>query len=91
MAYRYEDLKPKLFTEDGMRLVLTLTEKARRVLPTSGVMTAEALMKGVCGDAWTVLAGIDFLVESGRLREITLAEKPAGQHRVFAATDRLAS
>jgi hypothetical protein len=89
MAYDYAEMRPKLFTEDGTELLTALRDNARRLLAQAGAVRAQEIWKHApSGDSWTLLAGLDYLVEKGDLREIT-GPDAFGQHRVFVAGPRL--
>jgi len=83
--YRYEDLKPRLFTEDGQEMFISIRDNTNRLLTQAGAVRLQEAIKGVCGDSWLMLACIDRMVERGEIREVTCSEVPA-QHRVFVST-----
>lgn len=85
MSYSYETERHRLFTDEGQRLVIALYDEARRCIAVAGAVRCAELIAAIGGDGWNVLAGIDRLVELGRLREVTDASKVRAQHRVFVA------
>lgn len=89
MAYRYEDLRPQLFTEEGQRGPLAIRDAAFRLTALAGAVMAVKLMEVPCplDDTWLRMACIDRLVELKELVEITDATV-AGQYRVFVARVR---
>lgn len=86
--YRYEDEKPKLFTEDGSVIFSDIRDYVRAVITKSGAITMGAAIAGPkrkCGDSWLYMACVDRLVELGELREVTPDLAVMGQDRVFMA------
>ena len=84
MTYSYEAEKPRLFTEDGIRILLEVRDKAAACLKQSGAVTAGALLC-TSGDTWVMLAAVDHLVRLKELREIEQPGRVAGQDRIFVA------
>lgn len=82
IGYQYEVEKPKLFTDDGQRMLLKIRDTAFTLIELAGVVRFQEMTGGVSGDSWTMLACADRLVELGDLVEIP-QENIAGQHRVF--------
>lgn len=83
MSYRYEDERPKLFTEDGVVLFTRIRDHARKLLNVSGAFTMGAVISvpGVTAWDWTKIACVDRMVELGELREMGKAN--TGQGRTF--------
>jgi len=81
-VYRYDDLKPILFTERGQEKFLKVRNKTQSLLSLAGACRLEEMISGALGDSWESLVCVDRLVELGEIREITGAGV-AGQHRVF--------
>lgn len=79
--YDYESMKPKLFTEEGFRVLLKVKENADRMSEIAGCATVDKLMSSVTGDSWLMLAAIDFLEEKGYLRKVS--SSGATQHHVY--------
>lgn len=77
MSYNYQTEREGIFTAKGVKLLLTIRDKAKGLLAESG-----AFKSGVLAGSWETLAVLDFLVEHGDIREITGPEV-AGQDRVF--------
>lgn len=86
--YKYEEVKPAIFTEAGQRMFLEIRDQAIRKARIAGAVSMEAATEGICGDSWNQLACVDRLVELGELLEIP-QEDCAGQHRIFVLTHRL--
>lgn len=80
--YRYENEKPKLFTEDGQIDFLKIRDTANSLLDVAGAFKLFSACKNVSGDSWFMMACVDRLVELGEIREIT-QNNVAGQDRVF--------
>lgn len=83
--YRYTEMKPKLFTENGQVLFLEIRDRVHKLLAASGAVRGQEAIKGSVGDTWLMLACIDRMVELGELFEILQHEHTAEQHRVFCA------
>lgn len=64
MSYNYEEQRAKLFTEQGMRAVLSLDERAYQLTKVAGCFKVGRVLSG---DSWQCLAVLDYLVEAGRL------------------------
>lgn len=84
MSYVYQEIRPKLFTEDGVRILLQVRETVSRLLPLAGAARAMEIWSGMTDDTWMLLAALDYLVELGDIIEIT-GEGIAAQHRIFIA------
>lgn len=88
MSYSYQREKPRLFTEDGMAMVLAIRDAATALLKVAGAVRAEKLLIGN-GDSWMMMAAMDYLVERGELVRVTEKGTTAGQHEVFIAGSKL--
>lgn len=77
--YNYEEQKKELFTEDGLRILISMRDAAKRHLAESGAFRADKVF--TTGDSWTMLAALDFMVEEGEIREVK--RDCMAQHRVF--------
>ena len=81
MSYNYETIKPQLFTENGVEMLMKITDQTKRLLFSAGAFTMEKVTRTVTGDSWLMLACLDYLVEKG---EIDLASaKGMRQHWVY--------
>lgn len=81
--YSYQEIKPRLFTEDGQVMFLKIRDKSQALLKVAGAARMQEMMSGAGGgSSWDMLACVDRLVELGEIREIT-GPDVAGQHRVF--------
>ena len=82
--YVYQDLKSRLFTDEGQRMFLRVRDFVQDALQYSGAVRMEEAMKAAMGgDSWTILACVDRLVE---IKEVTDGDC-AGQHRVFVCSN----
>ena len=81
MSYRYQDVKPSVFTEEGSVMFMKIRDRVRRLMRKTGALTCGAATRGTLGNMWTMLACVDRLVELGELREVGSAGP--GQDRVF--------
>jgi hypothetical protein len=84
--YNYEDLKPKLFTEEGQTTFIKIRDHVKKTLLVSGAISAGKAMSAATGDSWLMLACVDRLVETGELREVT-QEGVFAQHRLFVSAN----
>lgn len=82
--YKYEDLKPQLFTDEGQRMLLKIRDAAFRLLDKTGAVRFQELMDEakVGGDSWLQIACVDRLVELGDLTEIVYPRSNT-QYRIF--------
>jgi hypothetical protein len=84
--YSYEEIKPRLFDDNGQRIFLRIRDNVHNLLKASGAIRMQEAISGVGGgDSWTMLACVDRLVELREIREIT-QKCVAGQHRIFVST-----
>jgi hypothetical protein len=88
MAYRYEEERHKIFTDEGQRTFLKVRDNAHLKLKHSGAATLGKIIDGSTGDTFVLLACVDRLVELGELREVT-RENCASQDRVYVGTGKL--
>lgn len=83
MSYNYSEVKPRLFTEDGVNTFVKIRDKVNQLLEQAGAVRAQESMVNATGDTWTMLASLDRMVELGELKELTQLPPPIGQYRVF--------
>jgi len=81
--YKYSDVKPEIFTEDGQVLFLAIRDNVFDLLKKSGAVKMGNAIAKTVGSSWLQMACVDRLVELGEIREITENQHAAGQHRVF--------
>jgi hypothetical protein len=80
--YNYEVEKRNIFSEDGIKMLLSIRDNVKCFLKRSGAVRLGEAIAGQTGDSWTMIACIDYLVELGELKEITDSQCMC-QHRVF--------
>lgn len=70
MGYNYETMKPKVFTESGQRILLSIFKNIERyrLFGNKNRMNVNKMIKSVCGDTWTMLACINYLEELGEIK-----------------------
>lgn len=83
MSYRYEDEKPKIWTEEGVDTFIAARTRCSNLLHEAGAFKMGAVLKVITGDTWFAMACVDRLVEQGLIRELFQSNMPAGQNRVF--------
>lgn len=83
MSYDYHTEKPKVFMEENQELFLSILDRATRLTREAGAASMEAIICGLSGDTWIMLACVDRLVEIGALREVPNPHSRTGQHRLF--------
>jgi hypothetical protein len=81
MVYDYQTERPKLFTEEGMRILIHVRDAAKKLLAESGAFKAGKVFAS--GDGWTSHAALDYLVEIGEIRRIEQGGYTAGQDEVY--------
>ena len=81
--YNYEEQKPRLFTDDGQRMLLQIRDRINKHLDNAGACRMQEAISGTCGDSWMMLACVDRMAELGEIYELAYPQKVAGQHRVF--------
>uniref|UniRef100_A0A6M3KVD8 Uncharacterized protein n=1 Tax=viral metagenome TaxID=1070528 RepID=A0A6M3KVD8_9ZZZZ len=79
--YNYAEERSKLFTEEGADTLLKIRDSVRAKLQVAGAVMADYVFTD--GDAWTMLAALDYLVDREEIRELTTAGSVPGQCRVF--------
>lgn len=69
MPYSYRDLRPKLFTEKGVRDLLDVQRSVIRQRTEIGQIVVSKTISGtgVC-DPWTVAACLEYLAEINQIR-----------------------
>lgn len=85
MSYVYLELRPDLFTEQGVEVLTAVRRNVERALRAGGAVRAQEALTGVGGDSWRQLAALDYMVEKREIREVTDPSVVWGQHRVFVA------
>lgn len=80
--YDYEKMKPSLYTEKGLSMLVAIRDRARHLSNLAGAFSCGAAIRDESGDSFLMLACIDRLVETGEIRELT-GPSTWAQHRVF--------
>jgi len=82
--YIYQQIRPRLFTDEGQRMFLRIRDFIHKTLKIAGaVRMQEAIAAAGGGCPWTMLACVDRMVELGEIREIPRIAGTPAQHRVF--------
>ena len=81
MPYNYQEMRPQIFTEEGVKMMNEMRDKMREKLNSCGAFRANEVL--VSGDSWLMLAIIDFLVENGEIKEVTNKHDVPAQFRIF--------
>ena len=83
MSYDYKKTRGYVFTEEGVKELLLVRDRADYLLDEAGAFNIMRAFKPLGAyEAWQAFALIDYLVELGELEEVS---KPGcrGQDRVF--------
>ena len=88
MSYRYANERPFVFTDEGQLMFLKVRDRAKKLLDEAGAVACDALISGLTGNSWSMLACVDRLVEIGELKEVPNPHSLAGQHRLFVGPFR---
>ncbi len=83
MSYNYAEQRSNIFTESGQIMFLKVRDNAQRLLSAAGAVSLGALVEGLTGDSWDMLACVDRLVEIEELHEIPNPYSSWSQDRVF--------
>ena len=90
--YKYEEIRPRIFTEEGQRLFIGIRDQVKQKLSISGAVTMRAAITLPAGigaaDGWEMMACIDRMVELEEL--IELPTTGTAQMRVFVSTRKTA-
>jgi hypothetical protein len=74
MPYSYQELRPRIFTEEGQVRFTAVRDRARDLLTAHGQATLEQLINGFAGTNWDQIACVDRMVELGELRLVSRGE-----------------
>lgn len=85
MSYNYETMKPDLFTERGVDMLMKIKDQVGRLLFTAGAFTTEKVTRTVTGDSWLMVACLDYLVEKGEIDLVS--DRGMRQHWVYTKAD----
>ena len=79
--YNYEKIRPELFTEDGVELLMRMRDHSTKLLFQAGAYTFEKVTRTIKGDTWLMLAALDYMVER---KEIRMVYEPSNtMNRVY--------
>lgn len=79
--YNYEKIRPELFTEEGVDLLVRMRDHSSKLLFQAGAYTFEKVIRTITGDTWLMIAALDYMVER---KEIRLVYSPANTlNRVY--------
>jgi len=79
--YNYDDIRPELFTEEGVELLMKLRDVSGKLLFQAGAYTFEKVVRTITGDTWMMMAALDYMVER---KEIRLVYSPSNtMNRVY--------
>jgi hypothetical protein len=81
MSYDYRTQRNSLFTDEGLALVMRVRDNARGHAKAAGAFTAWAAWAGCSGNAWDMLAALDYLCEKGEIARVTKGR--AGQDEIY--------
>jgi hypothetical protein len=79
--YNYDDIRPELFTEEGVELLMKLRDISGKMLFQAGAYTFEKVTRTITGDTWLMMAALDYMVER---KEIRMVYEPSNtMNRVY--------
>ena len=79
--YNYDDIRPELFNEEGVELLMRMRDHSSKLLFQAGAYTFEKVTRTITGDTWLMLAALDYMVER---REIKIVYEPSNtMNRVY--------
>jgi hypothetical protein len=81
--YKYEELKPRILTDDGQARLLKVYRRALNLLAEKKTFSMRDVLNFIVGSNWETMACVDRLVELGFINEH--AHNPTGiaQDRTF--------
>lgn len=79
--YNYEEIRPELFTEEGVELLMKMRDISGKLLFQAGAYTFEKVTRTITGDTWLMMAALDYMVER---KEIRMVYEPSNtMNRVY--------
>lgn len=82
--YIYKRERANIFKDHNHVTFLQVRDKTLYYLKEHGVIRVDAVLKGITGDSWVMLASFDYMVEIGELKEINVSSKQTpANHRIF--------
>lgn len=82
MSYNYQAERPKLFTDEGVKLILHVLTNVTTLCAQSGVCTVDKAMRGITGDSWMTLAAFDYLQELDKIVRVPQRTAVAGRDEI---------
>lgn len=79
--YSYDEMRPKLFTDEGQRDFLKVRDNAARLFSESGAARQTEMTSCISGDSYFKCACVDRLIELGEISEVSYANRI--QDRIF--------
>jgi hypothetical protein len=68
--YNYEDIRPELFSEEGVELLMQMRDHSSKLLFQAGAYSFEKVTRTVKGDTWLQMAALDYMVERKEIRQV---------------------
>ncbi len=81
MSYEYLRQRDYVFSEAGIKMFLTIRDRAKELLEEAGAFREQELHNCVSGDSWDMLACVDYLVERGEIQRVY--NIGARQHNIY--------
>jgi len=79
--YNYDDIRPELFTEEGVELLMKMRDISGKLLFQARAYTFEKVTRTITGDTWLMMAALDYMVER---KEIRMVYEPSNtMNRVY--------
>lgn len=79
--YNYDDIRPELFSEEGVELLMQMRDHSTKLLFQAGAFSFEKVTRTIKGDTWLRMAALDYMVER---REIKVVYEPSNTlNRVY--------
>lgn len=75
MGYIYEEIKPKIFTNRGQKVLINIVKNIQFLnWQNKKRVDVNTLIKNSYGDSWLMLACVDYLEELGEIRLVEKGE-----------------
>ena len=70
--YNYEDIRPELFTERGVDILMQMRDHSNKLLFQAGAYTFEKVVRTIRSgnDTWLMMAALDYMVERKEIRQV---------------------
>jgi hypothetical protein len=81
--YNYQAEKSVIFKEENQKNFLKVRDTVRHHIKTSGCVSMEVAIHGICGSKLTAMAYVDRLVELGEIKEFPTLVKVPNKDRIF--------